>query len=76
MANTANAGLMMPEQVWDNEPPSGKPGFVKGTGTYSATPLLWSHAQFVRLALSIDAGRPVEMLDVVACRYRTSACKR
>ena len=76
MANAANEGLMMPEQVWDDHAPAGQPGFAKGTGTYSATPLLWSHAQFVRLALSIDANRPVEMVDVVACRYRTSACKR
>lgn len=69
MANTANDGLMMPEQVWDNQPPSGSPGFPAGKGTYSATPLLWSHAQFVRLAWSIDAGAPVELPSVVACRY-------
>ena len=31
-----------------------------GTGTGSATPLGWTHAQFIRLAWSIDAGRPVE----------------
>jgi len=29
----------------------------------------WTHAQFIRLAWSIDAGRPVERPDVVACRY-------
>jgi hypothetical protein len=29
----------------------------------------WSHAQFVRLAWSIDAGRPIERPAVVACRY-------
>jgi glucoamylase len=38
-------------------------------GTLSATPLAWSHAQFVRLALSIDAGRPVEQPGIVARRY-------
>jgi hypothetical protein len=38
-------------------------------GHPSATPLAWSHAQFVRLAWSIQAGRPVERPRVVACRY-------
>jgi glucoamylase len=40
----------------------------------SATPLAWSHAQFVRLAWSIDAGRPVERPAVVACRYTGTDC--
>ncbi|HEV2784186.1 MAG TPA: glycoside hydrolase family 15 protein [Actinophytocola sp.] len=67
IAATANGGLMLPEQVWDNRPPA--PAVRPGTGTTSATPLAWTHAQFVRLALSIDAGEPVERPDVVACRY-------
>ena len=67
MANAAGEGLMIPEQVWD-EPD--KFGFNLGKGTGSATPLAWSMAQFVRLALSIDAGRPVETPDVVKNRYR------
>ena len=69
MAGAANEGGMIPEQVWDDQPPSGTPGFPKGEGTLSATPLAWSHAQFVRLAWSIEAGRPVEQPSVVACRY-------
>jgi glucoamylase len=59
IAATANDGFMMPEQVWDDS----------GEGTLSATPLAWTHAQFVRLAWSIDAGRPVEQPSIVACRY-------
>ena len=46
---------------------------VAGEGTFSATPLAWTHAQFVRLAWSIDAGRPVEQPAIVACRY-TGRC--
>lgn len=57
IAATANSGLMLPEQVWG------------GRGTTSATPLAWTHAQYVRLAWSLDAGRPVERPDVVANRY-------
>ena len=69
MAGAANEGGLIPEQVWDDQPPSGTPGFPKGEGTLSATPLAWSHAQFVRLAWSIDAGHPVEQPSIVACRY-------
>lgn len=69
IANTANDGLMLPEQVWDDNPPSGTDGLLQGTGTGSATPLGWTHAQFIRLAWSIDAGRPVETPSLVSCRY-------
>jgi len=69
IANTANDGLMLPEQVWDDNPPSGTDGRLLGTGTGSATPLGWTHAQFIRLAWSIDAGRPVEQPSLVSCRY-------
>jgi glucoamylase len=69
MAGAANDGYLIPEQVWDDQPPSGQPGFPPGEGTLSATPLAWSHAQFVRLAWSIDAGHPVEQPTIVACRY-------
>ena len=69
IANTANDGLMLPEQVWDDNPPSGTDGLLPGTGTGSATPLGWTHAQFIRLAWSIDAGRPAETPNLVSCRY-------
>jgi glucoamylase len=69
MAGAANDGYLIPAQVWDDQPPSGQPGFPPGEGTLSATPLAWSHAQFVRLAWSITAGHPVEQPTVVACRY-------
>ncbi len=69
MTAAANPTGLIPEQVWDQNPPSGQPGFAPGTPTFSATPLAWSHAQFIRLAWSISAGRPVEQPAIVACRY-------
>jgi glucoamylase len=70
MAAAANDGHMLPEQVWAPDfPPGGQPGFPLGEGTFSATPLAWSHAQYVRLAWSIQAGRPVERPSIVAARY-------
>jgi glucoamylase len=69
LAATANSGGLLAEQVWDDRPPAGDPGFAPGTGTRSATPLAWSHAVYVRLAWSIVAGRPIERPAVVYCRY-------
>ncbi len=69
MAGTANGGGMLPEQVWDGREPTGRPGFTKGQGTFSATPLAWTHAQLVRLAWSAEAGTPVERPAIVANRY-------
>ena len=71
IANTANDGLMLPEQVWDDAPPS-----ERRRGTRSATPLAWTHAQFIRLAWSIDAGEPIERPAIVACRYTGSSERR
>ena len=72
IADTANDGLMLPEQVWDDQPP---PGEQSGQGTRSATPLAWTHGQFIRLAWSIDAGRPIERPAIVACRYQKVLCR-
>ncbi|MBS1798042.1 MAG: glucoamylase [Acidobacteria bacterium] len=72
----ANDGLMIPEQVWDKPeiPKTIDLGFIPsslkfGEGNGSATPLAWSMAQFVRLALNLKAGRNLETPDVVYRRY-------
>lgn len=70
MAAAANEGYMIPEQVWDRADAF---GFRFGEGTGSATPLAWSMAQYVRLAHSIDAGRPIETPALVAGRYAGGA---
>jgi glucoamylase len=77
MAKSAsNPTGLMSEQVWDKRPPVGSSArFRPGEGTFSARPLAWTHAQFLRLARSIDAGRPVETPDVVACRYHSELCR-
>jgi glucoamylase len=69
MARTVNSGYLMAEQVWDLTPPAGQPGFAPGTPTTSATPLAWTHAQYIRLAQDIAAGRIVEQPAPVAERY-------
>ena len=57
---------MLPEQVWDGRPPTSEP---EGEGTRSATPLAWTHGQFIRLVWSIARGKPVETPSIVAKRY-------
>ena len=65
MAGFANDGLMISEQVWDL-----KTGpFRFGAGTGSATPLAWSMAQFIRLAINIEKGRNLETPKIVYERY-------
>jgi glucoamylase len=76
MARSADDSTwFLPEQVWDHRPPAGSgPRFRPGEPTFSATPLAWSHAQFIRLAWSIAAGAPVETPQPVACRYASPLC--
>lgn len=70
MAASGNDGGLLPEQAWDQNPPSGTGGpFQPGRPTFSATPPAWTHAQLIRLAWSIAAGHPVEQPAIVACRY-------
>jgi len=68
LAGFANDGLMIPEQVWDRNY-SPRPSLRFGAGTGSATPLAWSMAQFIRLAMSIERGRNVETPRIVWERY-------
>ena len=61
----------------DHQPPSAEDSpFVAGEPTFSATPVAWTHAGFIRLAHGIDAGRPIDTANVVACRYGSSLCRR
>jgi glucoamylase len=67
MMGFANDGRMIPEQIWDQ--PTSAPELVFGEGTGSATPLAWSMAQFIRLAVNLKAGRNLETPAVVFARY-------
>jgi glucoamylase len=58
MSSYANAGGMLPEQV-----------FADGTGTGSATPLVWAHAEYVLFANAVKQAKVVDMPAIVAERY-------
>lgn len=48
----ANEGMMLPEQVWDGVGNNDKYQYKLGQGTNSATPLAWTHAEYIKLLRS------------------------
>ena len=70
MADAANDGYFVPEQIWDRSDigcyPAGRP-------TGSAAPLNWAEGQYLRLAQSIDAGLNLDTPSVVKAKYRGAA---
>jgi glucoamylase len=69
MAAASGRSDLLAEQVWDGRPPTGRSCCRLGEGTRSATPLIWSQAQLIRLAWTIQRGVPVDQQAVVAHRY-------
>jgi glucoamylase len=67
LAGFANQGLMLPEQVWDKN----EGLYDLGEGTGSATPLAWSHAEYIKLAHSIEQQRIVDLPNIVRSRYQS-----
>ena len=67
MADAANDGYFVPEQVWDRADIA---CFTAGRPTGSAAPLNWAEGQYLRLAQSIDAGYDVDTPTVVKAKYR------
>ncbi len=53
MEDFANEGLMIPEQVFDGVGSAGPHDYMVGEGTDSATPLAWSHAEYIKLLRSL-----------------------
>ncbi len=68
MARMTGPNGMIPEQVWDAAPIP-EAALAPGLPSGSAMPLVWAHAEFVKLALAIGTGRPFLLLDSVQARY-------
>ncbi|MEY4241606.1 MAG: hypothetical protein RJA14_1302, partial [Pseudomonadota bacterium] len=66
MESFANEGLLLPEQVWDGVGNPTRNQYRPGEGTDSATPLAWTHAEYIKLLRSLadravwDRYAPVE----------------
>ncbi|NOQ95979.1 MAG: glucan 1,4-alpha-glucosidase [Desulfobacterales bacterium] len=72
MEHFANDSNLLPEQVYDGVCSSGGSRFIKGNGTNSATPLAWSHAEYIKLVRSIRDGENFSKFAVVDDRYPLS----
>ncbi len=69
MAAMSGPGGLIPEQVWDAEPVPSR-GLLPGRPTGSAMPLVWAHAEYVKLAASATLGRPFDRPSAVWDRYQ------
>ena len=64
----SSVGGMLPEQVWDhNDMP--EEGMYCGKSAGSAQPLVWAHAEYLKLLRSVVDGKIFDTVCVVADRY-------
>ena len=68
MTRMTGPGGLIPEQVWDAAPISER-GLEPGKPSGSAMPLVWAHAEFLKLLAARQHGRPLELLASVERRY-------
>ncbi len=64
----ASATGLLPEQVWDEQDKPEKYMFL-GRPTGSAMPLMWAHAEYIKLLRSASDGRVFDLIPEVAHRY-------
>jgi glucoamylase len=69
MEGFASSTCLLPEQVWDTKDLP-EAGMYLGRPTGSAMPLMWAHAEYVRLLRSARDGRVFDRIDPVAHRYQ------
>ena len=64
----SSVGGMLPEQVWDHEDLPSE-GMYEGRSAGSAQPLVWAHAEYIKLLRSVVDGKIFDTIPVVAERY-------
>ncbi|MBB5747104.1 glucan 1,4-alpha-glucosidase [Brevundimonas variabilis] len=69
MERFANDGLLLPEQVWDGVGNATPRAYTLGQGTDSATPLAWTHAEYIKLLRSLADRAVWDRYEPVASRY-------
>lgn len=65
----ANEGMMLPEQVWDGIGSNAAYNYQIGEGTNGATPLAWTHAEYVKLLRSYSDGKVWDRNASTEARY-------
>ncbi len=71
----ASVGGMMPEQVWDHKDLP-EEGMYEGRSAGSAQPLVWAHAEYLKLLKSVVDGKIFDTVSVVADRYAVAEGQR
>ncbi len=75
MEQFSSVGGMLPEQVWDYADMPDK-GLYFGKSAYSAQPLVWAHAEYIKLLRSSVDGQVFDRISVVEDRYGVVREKR
>ncbi|MEN6585314.1 MAG: glycoside hydrolase family 15 protein [Sulfuricella sp.] len=69
MVTMSGEGGMIPEQVWDDAPIP-KRRLFPGRPSGSAMPLVWAHAEYVKLLISRELGHPYDRPTAAWQRYQ------
>jgi glucoamylase len=75
MEQLASPTGLLPEQVWDAAD-NPEAFMFRGKPTGSAMPLLWAHAEYIKLLRSAADGRVYDVISEVSQRYVTNRVKR
>ncbi|MGE5322705.1 MAG: glycoside hydrolase family 15 protein [Actinomycetota bacterium] len=75
MENFATRSGMLPEQVWD-QPDLPEAGMYLGKPAGSAMPLMWAHAEYIKLLRSLRDDAVFDLIPVVADRYLKNRGRR
>jgi len=75
MEHFASTTGLLPEQVWD-EADKPEAFMFRGKPSGSAMPLLWAHAEYIKLLRSASEGRVYDSIPEVRRRYVTDRQKR
>ncbi len=71
----SSVGGMLPEQVWDAADVPDE-GMYEGRSAGSAQPLVWAHAEYIKLLRSVADGKIFDTIPVVAERYAVAPEQR
>ncbi|HXZ80243.1 MAG TPA: glycoside hydrolase family 15 protein [Terriglobales bacterium] len=75
MENFSNGIGLIPEQVWD-QPDNPKRRLFLGRPTGAAIPLMWAHAEYIKLLRSQAEGRVFDCLPLIHERYAGGSGQR
>jgi len=68
MEGSVNEGGILPEQVWDSDDIPQK-GLFKGKATGAASPLMWAHAEYIKLLRTKADHEGCDVIPEVYDRY-------